>query len=341
MTHIIMVFVLYFFFLSVPAQATSTADPSATPQTKALYNYLVGLARQPSHKMITGQMIWLDMVTRGPIDYSVIEDVRSKTGQTPGLIGMLEPCCPEDPTATQFTIDYWNQGGLIMSHILIGNRPEYWYGLPLSEAQITSVMTDQRYIDWLNWLVRAYLHYQEQGVVLLARPFLEMNGPWNWYYTSNYELYKTLWIQLFEYMTSHGVHNLLYIYCPDSGFGTYMERYPGDQYVDIVCLDSYFDLDGQPYQSGGKIDGYDVLVATGKPLVIGEYGPFSTEPPITYQTKDAALLLQGLKENMPEIVWVMHWSSPYNLGRMANIAIYMNDPYVQNRPVPFNRTPAP
>ena len=108
--------------------------------------------------------------------------------------------------------------------------------------------------------------------------------------------------------------------------------------MDVVGLDSYFTLGDQPYQNGGPIDGYDIMIATGKPFGIGEYGAFETEPlPLTYQSYDTRLLLQGLKQNMPQIAFVTHWAPPFDLLHMSNVSAYMNDPYVQNRPVPFGQ----
>ena len=41
------------------------------------------------------------------------------------------------------------------------------------------------------------------------------------------------------------MHNFLYAFSPDCGFTTeaeYLERYPGDKYVDVVGMDNYWDF---------------------------------------------------------------------------------------------------
>lgn len=343
-----LLFLSMMLFVASPAWGASTADPHATSEAKALLDYLVRLPGQTTHKMISGQAIWRDMVVddaaraaglpRPPFTYDLPQAIHTESGHYPGLLEMMEPSGIEDSVSRQLTLDHWNAGGILISHILIGNKPERWFGL--GNVNLNAITSDPRYLAYLDELVENYLFYQSKGVVFIARPFLEMNGRWNWFYTTDYEQYKNLWVHFFTYMTDHGVHNLLYMYCPASGFGTYMERYPGSQYVDVVGLDSYFTLGDQPYQNGGTIDGYDVMIATGKPIGIGEYGSFGTEPlPLTYQSYDARLLLQGLKQNMPQIAFVTHWAPPFDLLHMSNVSAYMNDPYVQNRPVPFGRDP--
>jgi hypothetical protein len=327
--------------------AVETADPNATVGAQQLLAYLKGLPGQSTQRLISGQMIWRDGVldaaalangtTRPPLDYQVMADIHTNTVQYAGLIGMLEPgAVPDDPVARQFTLDHWNAGGLIMSHILIGNGPEYWFGL--GNVNLDTITSDPRYIASLDALVTNYLFYQSQGVVFLARPFFEMNGKWAWFYTTNYQQYKNLWIQFYNYMTSHGVHNLLYVYAPSADFGDYLERYPGDAYVDVVGLDWYSEIGSSPLE---KLNGYDELVLTGKPFALTEYGPFSNNDPITYQSRDYRLLLDGLKQNMPKTVWWMAWSSPWDLAAQQHISTVLNDPWVQNRPVPFTETPPP
>ena len=54
--------------------------------------------------------------------------------------------------------------------------------------------------------------------------------------------YQALWRMTVEYLRDEkGLHNLLYVYSPDV-FETeaeYLERYPGDAYVDVLGSDDY------------------------------------------------------------------------------------------------------
>jgi mannan endo-1,4-beta-mannosidase len=269
---------------------------------------------------------------RQSIDYTLGQQVQAKSGQYPGLLGFTEPAViPEDPSSRQLILDHWDAGGILMSSIFLGNGPAKWNGN--GGSNLDTIMNDPRYIALLDAAVADYLYYQSRGVVFLARVFPEMNGNWNWFSFGTAQQYKNLYIHYYNYMVSHGVHNLLYWYCPDGGFGKYLQYYPGDQYVDLVGLDWYGDIDSAPLI---KVPGYDELLTTGKPFMLSEYGPFDSVTPFTYQPgKDFAQTLAGFKANMPKAIGWMNWSPPFNLSAMSNLTS-MTDSYIQNRPVPWN-----
>lgn len=86
----------------------------------------------------------------------------------------------------------------------------------------------------------------ENGVAvpILFRPFHEHNKGWFWWGADHCSAqeYKALWKLTVDRMVKDkGIHNLIFIYSPDRVASTqeYMERYPGDEYVDIVGLDLY------------------------------------------------------------------------------------------------------
>ena len=82
------------------------------------------------------------------------------------------------------------------------------------------------------------------GIPVIFRPWHENNGNWFWWgndLCSEQEykdLYRTTWVYLVK---ARGLTNLLWCYSPNSGIGPegYMARYPGDDIVDILGLDSY------------------------------------------------------------------------------------------------------
>lgn len=89
-------------------------------------------------------------------------------------------------------------------------------------------------------------------VPVIFRPFHENNGSWFWWGKDHCtpEEYIRLWQFTVSYLDSLGVHNLLYAYSTDM-FETpeqYLERYPGDPWVDIVGMENYWD-----FQSGATI----------------------------------------------------------------------------------------
>ena len=77
-----------------------------------------------------------------------------------------------------------------------------------------------------------------------VRPWHEHTGSWFWW---GHDLcavdqYRALWKMTYDYMTSdRGLDNLVWAYSPGAGVDAegYMERYPGDDMVDLLGLDCY------------------------------------------------------------------------------------------------------
>ena len=98
----------------------------------------------------------------------------------------------------------------------------------------------------------------EQGVLVpvIMRPFHENNGNWFWWGKGRCTIdeYVQLWQFTVSYLRdSLQVHNLLYAYSTDM-FETeqqYLERYPGDAWVDILGCENYWDFQGGSSISNG------------------------------------------------------------------------------------------
>ncbi len=85
---------------------------------------------------------------------------------------------------------------------------------------------------------------QVKGPVLF-RPLHENTGSWFWWGKAfcDAQTYKSNYKYTVEYLRDEkNVHNLLYLYGPGSeaaNLDEYEERYPGDEYVDLVGFDTY------------------------------------------------------------------------------------------------------
>lgn len=79
------------------------------------------------------------------------------------------------------------------------------------------------------------------GVVF--RPWHEHTGNWFWWGSAQCtpEQYRHLWTETRRIMDEQGVDNILWAYSPDrvTSEEQYLERYPGDEYVDIMGADVY------------------------------------------------------------------------------------------------------
>jgi mannan endo-1,4-beta-mannosidase len=83
---------------------------------------------------------------------------------------------------------------------------------------------------------------------MIFRPFHEFDGDWFWWgkkYTSR-EDFIAVWQFTVSYLRDTlQVHNFIYAFSPDTRFNSemeYLERYPGDDFVDLFGLDDYGDF---------------------------------------------------------------------------------------------------
>jgi mannan endo-1,4-beta-mannosidase len=84
---------------------------------------------------------------------------------------------------------------------------------------------------------------------VIFRPFHEFDGSWFWWgkpYCTPQE-FQACWRFTVTYLRDElKVRNLLYAFSPDCSFKSeeeYLERYPGDAYVDLVGFDDYNDFE--------------------------------------------------------------------------------------------------
>lgn len=77
---------------------------------------------------------------------------------------------------------------------------------------------------------------------IILRPFHEHTGSWFWWgqrHTTTQD-FISLWRFTIDYLKQNQVHNFLIAYSPANITKDYFERYPGDDYVDILGVDTYF-----------------------------------------------------------------------------------------------------
>ncbi|SFB46430.1 mannan endo-1,4-beta-mannosidase [Cohnella sp. OV330] len=138
--------------------------------------------------------------------------------------------------------DFYDLKGNVVSHILPGGDKHAEYNAFLDNIA-----------DFANRLK------DDNGnpIPVVYRPFHEQSGSWFWWgsaFTTKDE-YREIYRYTVEYLRDiKGVSNFLYAYSPGGGFGTsedrYMETYPGDDYVDILGFDSYYNGEGQSWFDG-------------------------------------------------------------------------------------------
>ena len=102
----------------------------------------------------------------------------------------------------------------------------------------------KQYLDKLAVFMLSLKTDQGTLIPILFRPFHEHTGSWFWWGKNlcTADDYKALWRFTVTYLRdSKNVHHLLYSYSTDR-FNTaeeYLDRYPGDDLIDVVAFDLY------------------------------------------------------------------------------------------------------
>lgn len=107
----------------------------------------------------------------------------------------------------------------------------------------------------MDKVVATLLKLQEAGIAATWRPFHEAAGnalakkfagkAWFWWGYEGADVFKQLWITMYDYFQEKGVKNLIWVWTTQnyngdpSSYGQDADWYPGDKYVDIVARDLY------------------------------------------------------------------------------------------------------
>lgn len=105
----------------------------------------------------------------------------------------------------------------------------------------------EKYRVWLDRVADFFLDLKDDEgklIPVMFRMYHEHSGAWFWWGSKQCtpQEYKQLWIMTVEHLRDKkGVHNILYAYSPSEtkDEAEYLERYPGDEYVDVVGFDCY------------------------------------------------------------------------------------------------------
>ena len=304
-------------------------DKSATAETKALYYNLGVLSKNNilfghQHATEYGHG-WF-----GDADRS---DVKSVTGSHPavigvdfsGLSGLPDSIIEKLKVSLKKNIeDTYNRGGITTVAWHFSNPVSkggfYWkdsVSLPAVKYIIPGGAAHEKYKSILATiadLAKSLRGKDGRQVPLLFRPYHELDGDWFWWGKSHCttEEFKTLWRFTVTYLRdSLGVHNFIYAFSPDCKFNSeedYLERYPGDEWVDMVGMDDYADFgrDGK-YNIEAGIKKLGIISAyakkAGKLAAFTETG-LESIPNTTWWT---GTLLKSLQSSNLQLAYVLVW----------------------------------
>ncbi len=303
-----------------------TPPTSVSARTQALLTYLKGLPSKSTGRVISGQFLG-----NATGNLSAINTINAQSGKMLGLIGgdywtlTSNPVIDYSFNAT--AIDYWNKGGLVtlsehMTNPDTGGSP--WDTTINYNALVTpGTPTNTQFMHELDQIAVGLKQLQDAGVVVIYRPFHEMNGQWFWWGFGTDSQFISLWKMEHDYfVNTKGLTNLIWLYGPNAG-GSMLGRYPGDNYVDMVGLDVYTD------SPGDAVNNYNELVTTGKPFALAEFG--ACGPECGNPNFNEASLITMFKQQMPKTVLWQQWWERWGIDQNQNVSGALNDSWVLNR----------
>jgi len=284
-------------------------DKSATPETKALYNYLRGIAGK--HILFGHQHA--TEYGHGWFGDSGRSDVKSVTGSHPAVIGVDFSGLsgrPENEVANtknslrKNIADTYDRGGIttVSWHFINPVSPGGFYWVDtLSKPAVSYIIPGGANHEQYKVILRTVGSFAQSVkgkdgklAPMIFRPFHELDGGWFWWGKPHCskEDFVSLWRFTVSYLRdSIGVHNFIYAFSPDCNYtneAEYLERYPGDAFVDMVGVDNYADF--------GRDGKYNLEAGINKLMVMDSYAKRAG--------KLAAFTETGL-ESLPNNSWWM------------------------------------
>ena len=309
------------------------ADAFAGSKTKAqVLSYLTSLPSQSNKKVLSGQFIgWC-----GGVDAGLFDRIHALAGKYPGIMsGNYAPfngCNASSFTSTinNHLIAHWNAGGLVEVawHAFnpVTNSWDHETRVNLVDLVTDGTSTNTNWKAMMDVTYTALKNLQDNGVIVLFRPLLEMNAPQFWWGQQNPDEFKAAWIYTYNYLTTtKGLTNLIWVYSVNNYWRDETLYYPGSSYVDITGFDYYPDDGTFPY-----VPEYGTLSAAGKPFAFTELGQCSGSA-TSCSSKDALNIINGIRNNMPNTIYWSTWNDFWGLDKHYNLSALLSDPWVINR----------
>ncbi len=260
-------------------------------------------------------------------------DVKSVTGSHPavigvdfsGLSGRPDSLVQRTKKELEKTIaDTYDRGGVttISWHFInpASGGGFYWVDT-VSKPAVKLIIPGGSHHDIYKNILRtiASLANSTRGkdgklVPMIFRPYHEFDGDWFWWGRAHCTIdeFKSLWKFTVSYLRdSLQVHNFIYAFSPDNRFTSeekFLERYPGDEWVDMVGVDNYGDW--------GRDGRYDLDAGIKKLKIVSDYAQkagklaaftetgLESIPNTTWWTET---LLRALKKEKLKLAYVLVW----------------------------------
>ncbi|HEY5562102.1 MAG TPA: glycosyl hydrolase [Clostridiaceae bacterium] len=256
--------------LTIPS-SVSLVDASASAKTASLYAYLQGVGKSDkvifghqndtSHKAGTGVVNTSDTKDMTGSNSGVVAiDALSLTGAEltlpagePDLVTASADICAaaaSEGSIISLSAHMPNFAGVVAKGKTNGKYDYTGYTPNVTSGDVVQRIMpggdlNEAFTGYLDMVANFGNQLGAKGVPVLFRPFHENSGSWFWWGAAECDqaAFKDLWRYTVEYLRDvKQVHNFLYVYSPGGPVETeasYLDRYPGDDYVDVMAFDMY------------------------------------------------------------------------------------------------------
>lgn len=282
-------------------------DKNATKETKALYENLKTISKK---HILFGHQHALEY-GHGWSNEENRSDVKSVTGSHPAVIGIdfsgfsghpKEEIEKTTAILKKNVIATYERGGIttVSWHFMNPASSDSFYWKDSTSVAAMKLIKEggshhEQYKEILKTIADfAHSVKAKDGTLapMIFRPFHEFDGDWFWWgksHTSR-EDFIAVWQFTVSYLRDTlGVHNFIYAFSPDARFNSeneYLERYPGDNYADMLGMDDYGDF--------GRDGKYNIEAAVKKLRIISD---------LAIKKKKLAALTETGLESIPDKIW--------------------------------------
>lgn len=330
-------------FLLSPSEAKFyLVNSNATAETIALFYNLNKVART---SFIVGQQ---DAFSSFFNNASGVSDMKKTTGHDPGLLGSDFMFITDDGNNGASGNFYYNQEvnikadaieaynkGMVNTfswHMREPFEGDHFYTASMTDFQKNNAFISilpggenhdyyKTKLDKVAQVTKSLVGNDGKLIPIIFRPFHEFDGNWFWW-GKDYctpQQFIDLWRFTVNYLKdTKGVNNMLFAFSPDRHYTTeaqYLERYPGDTYVDILGMDNYGDFNNQGMtglaQANAKLKILtDLAKQKVKIAALTEscffVTPGTNTPIPNFYTQD---LYNSLTDNEVKLSYMMFWSN--------------------------------
>ncbi|KRD08807.1 beta-mannosidase [Flavobacterium sp. Root901] len=304
-------------------------DKKATKETKILYHNLKAISKK---HILFGHQHALEY-GHGWANEKNKSDVKLVTGSHPAVVGIdfsgfsgypKEEIQKTKETLRKNVIDTYERGGITTVSWHFNNPASgggfYWKD-SISAPAVALIKKGGSHHEQYKEILKTIADFAHSVkakdgklVPMIFRPFHEFDGDWFWWgkkYTSR-EDFIDVWQFTVSYLRDTlGVHNFIYAYSPDNRFNSeseYLERYPGDNCVDLFGMDDYGDFGREgKYDLEAGIKKLKIISDTAikkKKLAAFTETGLESIPNPDWWTK---ILLKSLRRERIELCYVLVW----------------------------------